>query len=210
MKKNYAVFLVLLVIFLLLSTHAQAAALPDTGQTKCYDNSSEIICPAPCQQFHGQDAHYTRDRSYTKLDQNSNPLPASETTWYQVKDNVTGLIWEVKTDDGSLHDKDKCYIWDDAQSIFIATLNADSYCGHINWRLPTVWELSRLTDSNRINPAIDIVYFPRTNIELSVYWSSTSLAEGETWAWRVFFYHGSVDSQAKTDACNVRAVRYEQ
>ncbi|QQZ28865.1 DUF1566 domain-containing protein [Thiothrix subterranea] len=31
--------------------------------------------------------------------------------WSCVKDNVTGLIWEVKTDDGKLHDKDDGYTW---------------------------------------------------------------------------------------------------
>ena len=33
-----------------------------------------------------------------------------------VKDNVTGLIWEVKTDDGGLHDKDAEYTWYNSDS----------------------------------------------------------------------------------------------
>ena len=86
--------------------------IPDTGQTKCYDNSQEIACPSPGEPFYGQDAqHITNPQSYTKLDENGDDLPYEATTWVMVRDNVTGLIWEVKTDDGSIHDKDDTYGW---------------------------------------------------------------------------------------------------
>ena len=49
--------------------------------------------------------------SYIKLDSAGNALSASATEWSCVRDNVTGLIWEVKTDDDSLHDKDDTYNW---------------------------------------------------------------------------------------------------
>ena len=32
--------------------------VPDTGQTKCYNNSGEMVCPQPGEAFHGQDAAY--------------------------------------------------------------------------------------------------------------------------------------------------------
>ncbi len=42
--------------------------VPDTGQTKCYDNTTEIICPQPGQPFYGQDASYSINTpAYTKL-----------------------------------------------------------------------------------------------------------------------------------------------
>ena len=49
--------------------------------------------------------------SYTKLDSNGKPLPDqtvdyATTPWACVKDNVTGLIWEVKTDDGGQSSED--------------------------------------------------------------------------------------------------------
>jgi len=48
-------------------------ALPDTGQTKCHNDTAEIPCPAPGEDFHGQDAQYTTNpRSYTKLDESGN------------------------------------------------------------------------------------------------------------------------------------------
>ncbi len=37
--------------------------------------------------------------SFTKLDSTGNPLPDNASTWSCVKDNRTGLIWEVKTAD---------------------------------------------------------------------------------------------------------------
>ena len=52
---------------------AFAGALPDTGQTRCYNDTAEITCPAPGEDFYGQDAQYTTNpRSYTKLDAGGN------------------------------------------------------------------------------------------------------------------------------------------
>jgi len=71
----------------------------------------------------GQDASFGRDRSFdddsdghagfsfTKLDQNGSPLPADASNWLCVRDEVTGLTWEVKRDDGGLHDRDDKYVW---------------------------------------------------------------------------------------------------
>jgi hypothetical protein len=40
--------------------------LPDPGQTICYDDTQEIICPSPGEDFYGQDAQYTcNPQSYT-------------------------------------------------------------------------------------------------------------------------------------------------
>jgi len=69
---------------------AFAGALPDTGQTKCYNDTAEITCPAPGEDFYGQDAQYvTNPRSYTKLDASGNDLSDSATSWTMVRDNVT-------------------------------------------------------------------------------------------------------------------------
>lgn len=50
-----------LVLHALLATPGQqvhAYTLPDTGQTKCYDNTKEIPCPQPGEAFYGQDGNY--------------------------------------------------------------------------------------------------------------------------------------------------------
>lgn len=45
-----------IILFLCLSQSVvEAGALPDTDQTKCYNNSVEIACPATGQPFYGQD-----------------------------------------------------------------------------------------------------------------------------------------------------------
>lgn len=60
---------------------------PDTGQTLCYNNDGNVItCPVEGQPLHGQDAQYQGPaRSYTSMGGGT-----------MVRDNVTGLIWEVK------------------------------------------------------------------------------------------------------------------
>ena len=137
--------------------------LPDTGQTKCYNNSAEIPCPQPGQPFYGQDAQYgPNHQSYTDL---GNGI---------VKDNVTGLEWQQATAPGT-------YTWQEAIN----------YCenltlgGYDDWRLPTIKELSTLVDSSRFSPAIDNTFFPGT--VASQYWSSTTDTYNVANAWSVKF-----------------------
>ncbi len=88
----------LLAALLLLATPLAALAgpydvpstIPDTGQTKCHDtDGNEISCAGT-----GQDGEYSiNEMSFTSLSGGA-----------MVRDNVTGLIREVKTDDGSVHD----------------------------------------------------------------------------------------------------------
>lgn len=82
-------------IFLAISVYAMAAPVPDTGQTKSYTDTF------------GEDSDYLiNPPSYTKLNAYDNNLADSAVSWTMVRDNVTGLIWEMKTDDNSVHDKD--------------------------------------------------------------------------------------------------------
>ncbi len=63
----------------------------------------------------GSDGH--AGFSFTKLSATGASLPASASEWACVRDNVTGLIWEVKrggngiTGDEGLHDTDDKYNW---------------------------------------------------------------------------------------------------
>jgi hypothetical protein len=208
MKKIPMIGAVLLVLPFL----AFAGTLPDTGQTKCYDDSQEIPCPQPGEPLYGQDAQYApcNPHSYTKLDASSNPLPDNAPwPWAMVRDNVTGLIWEVKTDDGSIHDKDNEYDWYDAQDVFITDLNTNSFGGYNEWRMPTIKELSTLVDSSIPflwpSPTINTDYFPNTLS--SLYWSSTAHAYGPSHAWYLYLGNGEVSSQGKSKYEAVRAVR---
>ena len=101
--------------------------LNDSGITWCvYDDLVFQDCLT--QGYDGQDGKFGRDAQsmvgtlqkigggnggfdFTKLDVNGDPLPYSATNWSCVKDNHTGLTWEVKTYDVGLHDTDDRYNW---------------------------------------------------------------------------------------------------
>ncbi len=90
---------------------------PDGNSTGC---SGVEVNSQDCS--HGRDATHNDDTdglagfSFTKLDSNGVALPDQsvdyeDTQWVCVKDNVTGLIWEVKTNDGEMRDLDDLYYW---------------------------------------------------------------------------------------------------
>lgn len=98
--------------------------LNDTGITTCSSGiTNELECPRA--RYPGQDGDYGRDVtehddtdgvagfSFTKLDIDGSPLSSNSTMWACVKDNVTGLIWEVKHGGNyeGLHDRDDRYSW---------------------------------------------------------------------------------------------------
>ena len=232
--------LIAIVPSLLMALPIQAAGpLNDTGIVTCGDAASNER-PCPVADYPGQDAEYGRDVthkdpsdghagfSFTKLDANGNDLPASATDWFCVRDNVTGLIWEVKTNDGGLRDGDWTYTWYntdpttnggdpgvqdggacegstcDTQGYAMA-VNAQGLCGASDWRLPAREELHSIVSYDRINPAIDTEYFPDT--PSTWFWSSSSVAGYPDSAWLVYFYDGSVYDYYKLYDSAVRLVR---
>ena len=145
-----------------------------------------------------------------------------------VTDTKTGLMWEKKSDDGSIHDKDNTYSWGmfsppytmngTAVTTFLATLNAGGgFAGHTDWRLPNLTELESIRNLQTFAPAT----FPAFNTACapactvltcsctvsSLYWSSSSSAGGPQNAWVVRFSDGFVSGGGKTGGSYVRAVR---
>jgi Protein of unknown function (DUF1566) len=198
---------------------AWATPVPDTGQTKCYDVAGSVItCRSPGQALYGQDANYTiNPMSYTKLNG-------------MVKDNVTGLIWETKTNQDGVknysdpHDADNTYTWYDSNPAtnggyagtpgngtdtedFISALNSAHFGGYSDWRLPTINELDSIVncDIPYPGPTINAAYFPNT--VSSFYWSSTTNANNTNVAWGVHFYGGYDSNGYKDGSYYVRAVR---
>jgi hypothetical protein len=180
--------------------------LPDTGQTKCYNNSTEIPCPRLGEPFHGQDGKYLiNPPSYTKLDENSEALPDDAASWAMVRDNNTGLIWEAKTDDGGLHDKDHRYTFDQALQ-WVASLNTSKYLGYEDWRLPSISELQGIVDYGKRFPAVKAQFFPDTPYEYpQIHWSVTESVEAAR-AWGLWG-DGQTHSEIKSRGLYVRAVR---
>ena len=191
---------------------------PDTGQAKCYNDTTEIPCPAAGAAFYGQDAQYNGPaHSYTSL--------GDET---MIQDNVTGLIWEMKTAKNGAanyadpHDADNTYTWCDTEPTtnggnqgacgtndtmdFLAALNAGAGFGsHTDWRLPTIKELVTLVDWGRVNPSIDPLF--ATTTQPLYYWSSTTFATYTAGAWLVNFGYGNDYADLKSSGYYVRAVR---
>ena len=190
--------------------------VPDTGQITCADNDGETIeCPAAGSSFSGQDACYQfiNSPSYTKLDASGNELPETAVSWVMVKDNVTGLIWEVKTDDGTVHDKDNVYPWkatiENANNVdvFISEMNQENFGGNSDWRLPTVTELTNIADYEHSRISVDIKYFPKT--KPLAYWTSTPYvySNGSSDVWNVDFSKGNGFHNIELSSFCARAVR---
>jgi hypothetical protein len=226
--------LIMCAILLVLPSIALAVdcPVPDTGHTGCYDNSEAIACPDPGQAFYGQDAQYSMyPQSYTKLDEDGLDLPDSAPSWVMVRDNMTGLIWEVKNskdaspDYNNPHDADNEYTWYDSNPAtnggnagmpgdgtdtedFINALNSANFGGYSDWRMPTIKELSFIKNLNTYSPVINTTYFP--NAVSDIYWSSTTDAHVPSWAWWGRFDYGGVSSYLKSNSYYVRAVRSGQ
>ncbi|MFH0730516.1 MAG: DUF1566 domain-containing protein [Pseudomonadota bacterium] len=191
--------------------------LPDTGQTTSYTDTF------------GEDSDYSiRPPSYTKLDETGTPLAEDAPGWAMVRDNVTGLIWESKTEDGSIHDKDNRYIWYDPNpetnggdagedgdgtdtQDFIDALNSAAFGGFSDWRLPSLHEMRTIFDYGVHNPALDTQYFPNkpsTTEYENFYWSTATHANGSAVAWFSVFYNGHCYYGAKSwTSLFARAVR---
>ena len=169
--------------------------------------------------------------SFTKLDSSGAELAASAGSWSCVLDNVTGLIWEVKTDDGGLRDKDNTYKWggitaigrdhesregdyyDDWNTLVDAANmeNGTGLCGYSDWRVATVSELFSLADYSYYSrsasgPSIDQNYFPNTAAD--VYFSATPDGLTNTnERYFNFYYTVDVGSVARDSLRHVRLVR---
>ncbi len=184
MKKNSFAATIAAAVSLLLYSPAPAMPVPDTMQTKCYNATGEIACPAAGQAFYGQDGNYaTSARAYTKLDAGGNALPDNAAAWAMVQDNALGLVWETKTmhDDtvnmADPHDGDNTYTWAEAQTA-VGALNTALYGSHSDWRLPTAKELAFLATRNQVYMGIDRSFFP----ELDQAWGAT------TWSSTLYNY----------------------
>ena len=154
--------------------------------------------------------------NYTKLDADGYALPANSAIWVCVKDNITGLTWEIKTADGGARDRYKTYTnYDDNRSSdasgFAAAVNGTKLCGHADWRVPTILELQGIVDYSKDytvpgdGPSIDSAWF--INTIAYNYWSSSAFAGDASLAWNVDFKCGVVGYCSRSALYAVRLVR---
>ncbi|MEO8343430.1 MAG: DUF1566 domain-containing protein [Gallionella sp.] len=119
-----------------------------------------------------------------------------------VQDNVTGLMWEVKTAGNWA----TTYSYA-AANTFVGTTNTSNLCAHNDWRLPTADELQSIVDYSVATPGptIDPTWFPNT--KGGVFWSASSYVATVDQAWGVDFSNGFVGSYPTGDSHYVRVVR---
>lgn len=124
-------------------------------------------------------------RRYTKLDGMGNELSVAATSWSCLKDKQSGLVWEMKTNDGGVRDKDWRYrhlhnyggygntVDTKGQVLcrglgtcdaytYVNAVNGESLCGRNSWRLPLKSELGSIAKINAGGqpPHIDQSFFP--------------------------------------------------
>jgi len=152
---------------------------------------------------------------------------AAGTKWSCVRDNHTGLIWEVKTDDGGIQDKDNTYQWGGLTAIGrnanpqhgtyrdgwntlvsgVISHGAGGLCHFDDWRVPTIEELTSIVDYGVGTPAINTHYFPNTMADN--YWSASPYADESLgdFARQLDFISGSDVTYNRDFSKRVRLVR---
>ncbi|MBW2731633.1 MAG: DUF1566 domain-containing protein [Deltaproteobacteria bacterium] len=112
---------------------------------------------------------------YIKVSNSGNSLPdlaslgSGANEWACTYDSVKRLLWEIKTDDGGMRDRDWSYIWHDPTSLgvvgdeqnefysqncelqdfcntnnYMKRVNSTNLCGVGNWRIPSLLQLKSL------------------------------------------------------------------
>ncbi len=145
---------------------------------------------------------------YTKLDSNGNDLPDNSASWSCIRDNHSGLIWEVKTDENKNIEYPYSTGLNNNIFSYVSEINQAGLCGYNDWRAPEIDNLLTLADYDSYEPAIKTNYFPYT-ISL-LYWSASPYADGSGNAWYVNFNYGSTNVAHMTSSQHLRLVRTGQ
>ncbi len=161
--------------------------------------------------------------SATTPSSGANPHPC-------VRDNVTNLTWEVKTDDGGLRDKDHTYSWYntdgttnggnadtqarlDSPGICGSTLtncNTEEYVAAVNVLATALCGFSdwRMPTREELRSIVDYGKSPGPaidsnffpNTEPSFFWSASGFAGGSGFAWYLDFFNGVDGGGSKGNA----------
>ena len=130
-----------------------------------------------------------------------------------LSDALTRLTWELKVDDGSIHDPDATWSWSltgtladgTAFSSMLAVLNTTHFAGAVDWRLPTMDELQTiLSPENPCTTCIDAAFGLSTPLPML---TATEDPDLVNLVREVSFGNGFLNNGLKTGFLPVRAVR---
>ena len=228
---------------------AAITPLNDTGVTVCM-SPEWMQEPCDATSHLGQDGQQGRDAvaslskagtgaagfDFTKLSADGAELEDQALAWSEdggamawscARDNVTGLVWEVKSGDSSaLHYGGHTYTWYQPAinnggvagvvdggvcvgsacdtTAFAAEANSYALCGKTDWRLPSVSELLSIADQSRANPPLDTNIFP--NSAFNAHWTSQTVAFEPDFAWYVYFTAAGNGLINKSNVAHIRLV----
>ncbi|MCF7992792.1 MAG: DUF1566 domain-containing protein [Thiohalocapsa sp.] len=223
-------------------------ALNDSGVDWWTDGFDGFLESEPAG-YPGQDASFGRDATdandadgragfaFTKLDASGNPMAPTAGVWSCVRDNVTGLVWEAKQNDGGLHDRDDRFNWRQTDSalnggspgfededgavcfgynagVSASYCNTQAFVERVNGAAlcgATDWRMPTRGELRSIAdygvPEPAIDNLFFPNTAPGAYWSGTPLAEWESDAWLFYFSDGATGFDFKSAAHHVRLVR---
>lgn len=163
--------------------------------------ASTLSITGHAQEQSGQ--HVTEPSSYVHLNAKGKKIGHHPAQARCVMDKNTGLTWELKTTDNSIHSRAKDYRWggigaEKNGSVFFADWNLlitqsnkEKLCGFNDWRVPTIAELKSLIITTQQGLRIDTEYFFDTKD--SPYWSSSAYGNYPEHAQTVHFGTGNSD-----------------
>jgi len=174
-----------------------------TGQTTCYNDAGSPIACAGSK----RDGEIQAGDAFNYTDNGNGTIT----------DNVTGLMWEKLSDDGSIHDKDNQYAGLTAAIAKATSLNTANFAGHNDWRIPNLRELESLPDYSLYNLAVRAPF--RTNCvanctvltcsctKANIYFTSTVYTGYPAAVWKINMIDGDVYAGDAVDTHYARAVR---
>jgi len=181
MRKLHLIF-VLAASLLPLATQAAPADLPKTGQTTCYDVTTNAVTPCAGTR---QDGDILAGTAWPS------PRFVAGPTADCITDTLTGLVWVRVPVFAS-------YTWYTA----LAYANGLNLCGYTDWRLPNIIELKSVVNSGAANTAT-FLNAQGFNVYANPYWSSTTQAAYPANAWYLSLGDGNATTGAKDGTSGV-------
>lgn len=175
------------------------------------------------------------DTKYLAIGPEGRPVAGAPGENDCVQDQFIGLVWELKSDLPGLRDWRNTYSWYSPEESFdgeldyrgeknagncsgsgcdttayVDAVNAISYCGHSDWRMPSRDELGSISDPRKMDnpPTINLDFFPYTQPE--EYWSANDYQFQYNAAWRWNFKFGHDRVEWKKTPGRLRLVRGQQ